>query len=168
MAAQCDDGSPTYGAGAGVCAYSGCAPCAGLSVAPGDSVTLLESVGNGMEAPSEAAAVDNTSGNATGSCEVYGGVPSGTAYTGVCGQDLTNAGPASTDSAKPPPFNGCQSGKMPEFSSVAFTGAIINGQSLGSLNPTQYNMVSGAGTLQVKTRSLKDGGESFKDVFEHH
>jgi hypothetical protein len=167
VAAQCDLGSPSYGAGAGVCAYSGCAQCAGFSVAPGDSVTLLENVGNGMEAPSGAAVVDNTSGNATGSCEVYGNVPAALIYTGICGQDLGNASPASTGSATPPPFGGCQSGKRPEFSPVAFNGAIINSQSLGSLSPSRYDMYANT-TLQVKTRNLKVGGESFNDVFVHH
>jgi hypothetical protein len=167
VAAQCDLGSPSYDAGAGVCAYSGCAQCAGFSVAAEDSVTLLENIGNGMEAPSGAAVLDNTTGDATGSCEVYGNVPAALVYTGICGQDLGNAGPASTGSAAPPPFAGCQSGKRPEFSPVAFTGAIINSQSLGSLSPSPYDMYAGT-TLQVKTRNLKDGGESFKDVFLHH
>jgi hypothetical protein len=159
---------PRYGAGADVCAYSGCAQCSGFTVAPGDSVTLVENVGNGMETPSGAAAIDNTSGNATGSCEVYGGVPTGIVYTGICGQDLENgnAGPASTGSAPPPPFVGCQSGERPEFSPVAFTGATFNSQSLGSLSPREYDMYAST-TLQVKTLNLKHGGESFKDVFVH-
>jgi hypothetical protein len=169
---ECGNGIAEYDADADACGFTGCGGCSSssISVSPGDSVMLSENVSSGNDAPAGAEVTDLSGTGGSVLCQEFGAFPTpGPVYTGICGQDhATNGQPDSAGSAKPPPFGGCSGGNRPEFTPVAFTGTTVDGLSLGSWSPTQYDMVSGTGTLQVRTRNLKDSGESFKDVFENH
>jgi hypothetical protein len=168
VSAACSRGTPQYGATAAVCAFTGCGGCdsTGFSVSAGDSVTFSETADSGNTNPVEASVSDTTNSGGI-LCEEFGDFPSpGPVYTGVCGQDLSGRSQSDPLRArKPPPVGFCvPTSILPEFSPVAFTGATVDSQSLGSWVPTRYNMVS-SGVLQVNTRNLKDSGQSFKDVF---
>ena len=169
--ADCTDGSATYDASASVCAFSGCGGCepsSPIPVSAGDSVTLSEAAPkNGNDYPTEAEVTDTTSGVGLG-CAEFGTFRNTfqPVYTGICGQDLDSSGPNVTSSKSPPPFD-CQGGNRPKFSTVTFADVTIDGKSLGSFDPTGYNMRNGS-TLQVSTSKITDDGDSFSGAFVHH
>lgn len=173
----CDSGTPQYSASAYDCGLAACGGCSSseISVSPGDSVTLSESAIEGNTMPEEATVADNTNDNGV-YCVEYGGFPDpGPVYTGACGGDpFGGDSPGSPSSTTPPPYglvecqyNPPQRVKVPEFAPVEFRGAGVDGKSLESWKPSQYDMSSGT-TVQVESGNFADGGEAFRDIFVHH
>ncbi|MFZ0667168.1 MAG: hypothetical protein WAM97_15560 [Acidimicrobiales bacterium] len=156
---QCHLGEETYVAEGIACtSYSGCSTCP-VDVAYGDSVTLSEDVG-ALPDSDIGASVDDTTSNMSTSCLSFdAGSNGGNLYTGSCAIDYTHN--LFVDS-RPNPGQFCGPTQVLPFSKVSFTNATLNGEAFQS--GENFNMTYN-GRVEVNTGKLKDGGESFNELY---
>lgn len=113
-----------------------------FAVSPGDSITFSEHAISGDEGAISAEEQDNTNDGSV-TCMEYGDfLQPGNVYTVICsGSESKNAPLQQTG----PPLcgNGSKGFRCSKFTAVTFTNDTVDGQSLASWDPTQYDTVVG-------------------------
>ena len=56
---------------------------------------------------------------------------------------------------------------VPNFGTLTFTNCLIDGQTLQSWKPQQYQRVNSTGVLQIATGALSTGGNAFTTTYKH-